>query len=58
VFHTDFVCPIQGNFCTVSAGSYKLVWDNTYSSFFKKVPNDALHKLFHIVCTDLQKGGI
>ncbi|KAL6865105.1 hypothetical protein ACP4OV_016256 [Aristida adscensionis] len=26
----------QGNFCTVSAGSYKLVWDNSYSSFFKK----------------------
>ncbi|XP_078178352.1 retinal-binding protein [Carex rostrata] len=26
----------QGNFCTVLAGSYKLVWDNSYSSFFKK----------------------
>lgn len=26
----------QGNFCTVMAGSYKLVWDNSYSSFFKK----------------------
>ncbi|KQK06869.1 uncharacterized protein LOC100826543 [Brachypodium distachyon] len=26
----------QGNFCTVSAGSYKLVWDNSYSTFFKK----------------------
>uniref|UniRef100_A0A8R7JXE1 GOLD domain-containing protein n=1 Tax=Triticum urartu TaxID=4572 RepID=A0A8R7JXE1_TRIUA len=27
----------QGNFCTVFAGSYKLVWDNSYSTFFKKV---------------------
>ncbi|XP_066368590.1 uncharacterized protein [Miscanthus floridulus] len=27
----------QGNFCTVSLGSYKLVWDNSYSSFFKKI---------------------
>ncbi|OQU77727.1 uncharacterized protein LOC8066757 isoform X3 [Sorghum bicolor] len=27
----------QGNFCTVSSGSYKLVWDNSYSSFFKKI---------------------
>lgn len=26
----------QGNFCTILAGSYKLVWDNSYSSFFKK----------------------
>lgn len=26
----------QGNFCTVMAGNYKLVWDNSYSSFFKK----------------------
>ncbi|KAI9108038.1 hypothetical protein K1719_020911 [Acacia pycnantha] len=27
----------QGNFCTLKAGSYKLIWDNTYSTFFKKV---------------------
>ncbi|CAN1245766.1 hypothetical protein LINGRAPRIM_LOCUS3032 [Linum grandiflorum] len=27
----------QGNFCTVMPGKYKLVWDNSYSSFFKKV---------------------
>ncbi|XP_020521754.1 uncharacterized protein LOC18432474 isoform X1 [Amborella trichopoda] len=27
----------QGNFCTVKAGSYKLIWDNSYSTFFKKV---------------------
>ncbi|XP_074276975.1 uncharacterized protein LOC141600626 [Silene latifolia] len=29
----------QGNFCTVMAGSYKLIWDNSYSTFFKKVLN-------------------
>ncbi|KAM7532126.1 hypothetical protein LguiB_035536 [Lonicera macranthoides] len=27
----------QGNFCTIMAGNYKLVWDNSYSTFFKKV---------------------
>ncbi|XP_015897594.1 uncharacterized protein LOC107431221 [Ziziphus jujuba] len=27
----------QGNFCTIMAGSYKLIWDNSYSTFFKKV---------------------
>ncbi|WCJ27910.1 hypothetical protein M5689_009629 [Euphorbia peplus] len=27
----------QGNFSTIQAGSYKLIWDNSYSSFFKKV---------------------
>lgn len=27
----------QGNFCTVLVGNYKLLWDNTYSTFFKKV---------------------
>ncbi|KAJ1377893.1 GOLD domain [Sesbania bispinosa] len=27
----------QGNFCTLMAGSYKLIWDNTYSTFFRKV---------------------
>lgn len=26
----------QGNFCTIMAGHYKLIWDNTYSTFFKK----------------------
>ncbi|GAV77498.1 hypothetical protein CFOL_v3_20969 [Cephalotus follicularis] len=26
----------QGNFCTVMAGNYKLIWDNSYSAFFKK----------------------
>ncbi|XP_057476874.1 uncharacterized protein LOC130764558 [Actinidia eriantha] len=27
----------QGNFCTCMAGNYKLIWDNSYSTFFKKV---------------------
>lgn len=27
----------QGNFCTCLSGNYKLIWDNSYSSFFKKV---------------------
>ncbi|XP_027334032.1 uncharacterized protein LOC113848861 isoform X2 [Abrus precatorius] len=27
----------QGNFCTLMAGSYKLIWDNTYSTFFRKI---------------------
>ncbi|OAY41657.1 uncharacterized protein LOC110622921 isoform X2 [Manihot esculenta] len=27
----------QGNFCTCMAGMYKLIWDNSYSTFFKKV---------------------
>ncbi|KAK9290604.1 hypothetical protein L1049_008775 [Liquidambar formosana] len=27
----------QGNFCTCMAGNYKLIWDNSYSNFFKKV---------------------
>ncbi|XP_010278895.1 PREDICTED: uncharacterized protein LOC104612935 [Nelumbo nucifera] len=27
----------QGNFCTCMAGCYKLIWDNSYSTFFKKV---------------------
>ncbi|WOK93723.1 hypothetical protein Cni_G02423 [Canna indica] len=50
-FHVEYVSPSgettlilpykryesdQGNFCTVLAGSYKLVWDNSYSTFFKK----------------------
>ncbi|XP_071697245.1 uncharacterized protein [Rutidosis leptorrhynchoides] len=26
----------QGNFCTVMPGNYRLVWDNSYSTFFKK----------------------
>eukprot|EP01018_Ginkgo_biloba_P004680 Gb_07074 [translate_table: standard] len=26
----------QGNFCTPDAGCYKLVWDNAYSTFYKK----------------------
>ncbi|CAA6661907.1 unnamed protein product [Spirodela intermedia] len=26
----------QGNFCTISTGCYKLIWDNSYSTFFKK----------------------
>uniref|UniRef100_A0A804PYU1 GOLD domain-containing protein n=1 Tax=Zea mays TaxID=4577 RepID=A0A804PYU1_MAIZE len=58
-FHVEYISPSgektlilpyrryeadQGNFCTVSSGSYKLVWDNSYSSFFKKVIiNDARH---------------
>ncbi|KAB1224700.1 hypothetical protein CJ030_MR2G024218 [Morella rubra] len=27
----------QGNFCTCMVGSYKMIWDNSYSTFFKKV---------------------
>ncbi|XP_057865441.1 uncharacterized protein LOC131073093 isoform X2 [Cryptomeria japonica] len=27
----------QGNFCTPKAGTYRLVWDNSYSTFYKKV---------------------
>ncbi|XP_073272219.1 uncharacterized protein [Primulina huaijiensis] len=27
----------QGNFCTCVSGNYKFIWDNSYSSFFKKV---------------------
>lgn len=27
----------QGNFCTLMTGSYKLIWDNTHSTFFRKV---------------------
>ncbi|KAK9153379.1 hypothetical protein Sjap_000859 [Stephania japonica] len=26
----------QGNFCTCMEGSYRLIWDNSYSTFFKK----------------------
>ncbi|MFS7987279.1 putative GOLD domain-containing protein [Helianthus anomalus] len=26
----------QGNFCTISAGNYKLIWDNSFSTFFRK----------------------
>lgn len=26
----------QGNFCTIMAGNYRLIWDNSYSTFFKK----------------------
>ncbi|XP_020087080.1 uncharacterized protein LOC109709316 [Ananas comosus] len=50
-FHVEYVSPTgettlilpyrryesdQGNFCTILAGSYRLVWDNSYSAFFKK----------------------
>ncbi|KAG8374482.1 hypothetical protein BUALT_Bualt11G0137000 [Buddleja alternifolia] len=27
----------QGNFCACITGNYKLIWDNSYSTFFKKV---------------------
>ncbi|XP_052175532.1 uncharacterized protein LOC127790236 isoform X2 [Diospyros lotus] len=27
----------QGNFCACMAGNYRLIWDNSYSAFFKKV---------------------
>ncbi|KAL9259664.1 hypothetical protein AKJ16_DCAP05652 [Drosera capensis] len=26
----------QGNFCTLTAGNYKLIWDNSYAAFFSK----------------------
>ncbi|KAG0453371.1 hypothetical protein HPP92_024675 [Vanilla planifolia] len=50
-FHVEYVNPAgdvtmilpyqrydadQGNFCTVLSGSYKLIWDNSYSTFIKK----------------------
>jgi hypothetical protein len=30
----------QGNFCSPSIGTYKLIWDNTYSNFYRKVPDN------------------
>ncbi|CAK9195303.1 unnamed protein product [Sphagnum troendelagicum] len=27
----------QGNFCSPSIGTYKLIWDNTYSNFYRKI---------------------
>ncbi|XP_063937509.1 uncharacterized protein LOC108196703 isoform X2 [Daucus carota subsp. sativus] len=35
--HTSSSGAKTGNFCTCLVGKYKLVWDNTYSTFFKKV---------------------
>ncbi|KAK1264608.1 hypothetical protein QJS04_geneDACA016937 [Acorus gramineus] len=38
-FSVEFISPSgdsKGNFCTFSAGCYKLIWDNSYSTFFKK----------------------
>ncbi|KAL2250276.1 UNVERIFIED_CONTAM: hypothetical protein Sindi_2149900 [Sesamum indicum] len=32
----------EGNFCTCVSGSYKLIWDNSYSSFFKKMGTKVL----------------
>ncbi|KAI3525796.1 hypothetical protein L1887_04890 [Cichorium endivia] len=26
----------QGNFCTIMPGNYKLIWDNSFSTFFRK----------------------
>ncbi|KAJ7950155.1 GOLD domain containing protein [Quillaja saponaria] len=42
----------QGNFCTCMAGCYKLIWDNSYSSFFKKQhdPLPLLHHQFQQHC--------
>lgn len=36
ILHTSWIS-LQGNFCTCMAGNYKLIWDNSYSTFFKKV---------------------
>ncbi|CAI9283293.1 unnamed protein product [Lactuca saligna] len=36
VEHTSSTRQKTGNFCTVMAGNYTLVWDNSYSTFFKK----------------------
>nr|KAJ0192690.1 hypothetical protein LSAT_V11C800395260 [Lactuca sativa] len=36
VEHTSSTGQKTGNFCTVMAGNYTLVWDNSYSTFFKK----------------------
>lgn len=42
VFSPFLLVLLQGNFCACIAGNYKLVWDNSYSSFFSKVP-EILH---------------
>ncbi|MFS7896931.1 putative GOLD domain-containing protein [Helianthus anomalus] len=36
VEHIDTCGNKTGNFCTVMAGHYRLLWDNSYSTFFKK----------------------
>ncbi|XP_061368378.1 uncharacterized protein LOC133311356 [Gastrolobium bilobum] len=48
----------QGNFCTLMAGSYKLIWDNTYSTFFRKVLRykvDCIPPVIEPVQSDLSK---
>ncbi|KAG5582099.1 hypothetical protein H5410_052726 [Solanum commersonii] len=35
--YTDPSGQKTGNFCTCLSGNYKLIWDNSYSTFFKKV---------------------
>lgn len=41
---------LQGNFCTCMAGTYKLIWDNSYSAFFKKVERHSFGRVF---CEDI-----
>ncbi|KAF3657338.1 hypothetical protein FXO38_06750 [Capsicum annuum] len=39
-FSMEYINPSgqrTGNFCTCLSGNYKLIWDNSYSTFFKKV---------------------
>lgn len=42
----------QGNFCSMMAGNYKLIFDNSYANFFKKVsPRTCLFiYLFLLIC--------
>lgn len=37
LFDDQLHISLQGNFSTCLVGTYKLVWDNSYSTFFKKV---------------------
>ncbi|KAI3742809.1 hypothetical protein L1987_60505 [Smallanthus sonchifolius] len=34
--YTDSLGRKTGNFCTILAGNYKLIWDNSFSTFFRK----------------------
>ncbi len=39
-YHGGLLVICQGNFCSPSIGTYKLIWDNTYSNFYRKVPDN------------------
>jgi hypothetical protein len=36
-YHGGLLVVCQGNFCSPSIGTYKLIWDNTYSNFYRKI---------------------